>query len=102
MLQTYLDYFRSNYTGNRAPLNIGHHFFDYQDGAYKDALKSFARTVCGLPEVRCVSYAELADYMDQQNPATLEAYRKGDFPHATTPALSVAGLERSPGMPRER
>jgi peptidoglycan/xylan/chitin deacetylase (PgdA/CDA1 family) len=28
MLQTYLAYFRSNYAGNRAPLNIGHHFFD--------------------------------------------------------------------------
>jgi peptidoglycan/xylan/chitin deacetylase (PgdA/CDA1 family) len=95
-LQTYLDYFKSNYTGNRAPLNIGHHFFDYQDGAYKEALKSFARTVCGLPEVRCATYTELADFMDRQSPATLDAYRKGDFPHAPAPALSVAGLERKP------
>ena len=93
VLQTYLDYFKSNYTGNRAPLHIGHHFFDYQDGAYKEALKSFARTVCGLPEVRCTTYAELADFMDQQSPATLEAYRKGDFPRAAEPALSVAGLD---------
>jgi peptidoglycan/xylan/chitin deacetylase (PgdA/CDA1 family) len=93
-LQTYLDYFKSNYTGNRAPLNIGHHFFDYQDGAYKEALKSFARTVCGLPEVRCVTYTALADFMDKHTPATLQAYRKGDFPRAAEPALSVARLER--------
>ena len=77
--QTYLDYFKTNYAGNRAPLHIGHHFFDYQGGAYNEALKSFARAVCGLPEVRCVTYAKLADFMDGQNPETLAAYRKGDF-----------------------
>ena len=94
MLATYLNYFKTNYTGNRAPLHIGHHFFGYQNGAYNDALKSFARTVCGLPEVRCVSYAKLADFMDQQNPETLAAYRKGDFASAVTPPLSVAELAR--------
>jgi len=93
VLQTYLDYFRANYTGNRAPLHIGHHFFDYEDGAYREALEAFARTVCGLPEVRCASYAELTDFLDRQSPHTLEAYRNGDFPHAAAPALSVAGLE---------
>ena len=43
MLDTYLDYFNANYTGNRAPLHIGHHFTDYQRGAYREALKTFAR-----------------------------------------------------------
>ena len=56
MLNSYLNYFRANYTGNRAPIHIGHHFTDYQNGAYREALKTFARTVCGLPEVRCVTY----------------------------------------------
>ncbi|MGA8614698.1 MAG: hypothetical protein WB760_24110 [Xanthobacteraceae bacterium] len=93
MLQTYLDYFRSNYAGNRAPLNIGHHFFDYQDGAYREALKTFARMVCGLPEVRCATYAALADFMDGLDVPTLEAYRNGDFPRAAAPALNVAGRE---------
>jgi hypothetical protein len=99
MLQTYLDYFKSNYDGNRAPLNIGHHFFDYQDGAYREALEAFARMVCGLPEVRCTTYVELADFMDRLDPATLEAYRNGDFPHAAAPALNVAA--REPGATRE-
>jgi len=89
MLQTYLAYFRSNYAGNRAPLNIGHHFFDYQDGAYREALKTFARIVCGLPEVRCGTYAELADFMDRLDAPTLDAYRNGDFPHAVAPPLSL-------------
>jgi len=94
MLATYLDYFKSRYTGNRAPLHIGHHFENYQNGAYREALKAFARAVCGLPEVRCVSYSELADFMDRQSPATLAAYRDGGFPRASDPTLSVAGLER--------
>jgi peptidoglycan/xylan/chitin deacetylase (PgdA/CDA1 family) len=89
-LQTYLNYFKVNYAGNRAPLHIGHHFFGYQGGAYNEALKSFARTVCGLPEVRCVTYAKLADFMDQQSAETLAAYRKGDFARAGAPVLNVA------------
>jgi hypothetical protein len=93
-LQTYLAYFKANYTGNRAPLHIGHHFMGLQHGAYNDALKSFARAVCGLPEVRCVTYAQLADFMDAQNAATLAAYRKGDFARAATPALNVAEAAR--------
>jgi hypothetical protein len=63
---------------------------NYAGGAYNEALKSFARAVCGLPEVRCVTYAKLADFMDQQTAETLAAYRRGDFAHVTTPALNVA------------
>jgi peptidoglycan/xylan/chitin deacetylase (PgdA/CDA1 family) len=93
-LQTYLQYFKRNYAGNRAPLHIGHHFMNYGGGAYNEALKSFARGVCGLPEVRCVTYAKLADFMDQQNVETLAAYRKGDFAHVATPKLNVAQVLR--------
>ena len=88
MLDQYLNYFRANYTGNRAPIHIGHHFTDYQNGAYREALKSFARAVCGLPEVRCVTYRTLADFMDTLAPEMLAAYRKGDFPRATEPAVA--------------
>jgi peptidoglycan/xylan/chitin deacetylase (PgdA/CDA1 family) len=90
MLETYLEYFKRNYAGNRAPLHIGHHFANYQGGAYRQALISFARTVCGLPEVRCVTYSKLADFMDGLEPTILEAYRKGDFPHAGPPSLDIA------------
>jgi len=90
MLATYLDYFKTNYTGNRAPLHIGHHFASMQGGVYHDALKTFARMVCGLPEVRCTTYEKLADVMDALTPETLAAYRNGDFPHAEQPILKMA------------
>jgi peptidoglycan/xylan/chitin deacetylase (PgdA/CDA1 family) len=88
MLDSYLNYFRTNYTGNRAPIHIGHHFTDYQTGAYREALKDFARSVCGLPEVRCVTYKTLADFMDRLQPEQLAAYRKGEFPRASEPAFA--------------
>jgi hypothetical protein len=56
----------------------------------------FIERVCGLPEVKCVTYSKLADFMDGQSAETLKAYQKGDFPSATqslilfdTPAASV-------------
>ena len=91
MLATYLDYFKGSYSGNRAPLHIGHHFAAYQGGVYHDALKAFARTVCGLPEVRCTTYEKLADFMDKLMPEALEAYRNGEFPRAGPPPLKIAG-----------
>ena len=90
MLDSYLAYFRANYTGNRAPIHIGHHFSDYQNGAYRDALKSFARAVCGLPEVRCVTYKTLADFMDGLSEQKLADYRTGQFDRATMPAILVS------------
>ena len=90
MLGTYLQYFKSNYAGNRAPVHIGHHFTGYQGGVYQQALTAFARMVCVLPEVRCVSYAKLADFMDRLDAATLKAYQSGDFPRAAEPALDPA------------
>ncbi|HKY85332.1 MAG TPA: polysaccharide deacetylase family protein [Pseudorhodoplanes sp.] len=96
MLDTYLDYFKANYTGNRAPLHIGHHFNDYQRGAYREALKTFARSVCGLPEVRCVSYKMLADILDKQSPDTFAAWQKGDFARAEMPAISPDLLREAP------
>ncbi|HKF10232.1 MAG TPA: hypothetical protein VKB89_16165 [Xanthobacteraceae bacterium] len=93
-LQTYLRYFKRNYAGNRAPLHIGHHFMNYGGGAYNEALKSFARAVCGLPELQCVTYAKLADFMDRQNAATLAAYHRGDFAHVATPKVNVAQVLR--------
>lgn len=89
-LETYLDYFKANYSGNRAPIHIGHHFTAYHGGIYDDALKVFIRKVCGLPEVQCVPYTKLADFMDGLSPDTLQAYRSGDFPHAAPPVIDIS------------
>ena len=79
MMDTYLNYFRRNYMGNRAPLHIGHHFYGYQNGIYDKTLLKFAKAICSLPEVRCVTYRGLADFMVAQDAATLAAYQRGDF-----------------------
>lgn len=92
MLRTYLDYFRSNYAGNRAPIHIGHHFSPMQGGVYNQALLTFARTVCSLPEVRCTTYKELADYLDAAGPAALQAYQRGSFPRAARPLADLDEL----------
>ena len=110
-LQTYLHYFKANYTGNRAPLHIGHHFTAYQGGVYNEALKSFARAVCGLPEVRCVTYAKLADFMDAAEPRNARGLPQGRFPRApsadaerrgeyASSAQSVRDLTRLPAQHR--
>lgn len=78
--QTYLNYFQANYTGNRAPIHIGHHFSAWNNGTYWNAMFRFAEAVCGQPEVKCITYRELADFMDLLTPEQIATYQKGDFP----------------------
>jgi peptidoglycan/xylan/chitin deacetylase (PgdA/CDA1 family) len=80
MLDAYLQYFNGNYLGNRAPVHIGHHFAQWNNGAYWRAFQRFARAVCGKPEVKCVTYRELADYLDTMPDTNLAAFQKGSFP----------------------
>ena len=62
----YMDYFNTNYYGNRAPIIIGHHFTKWNDGAYWEAMKTFAENVCGKPQVKCVTYSELVSYLNTE------------------------------------
>lgn len=64
VVDTYMNEFNTSYKGNRAPIIIGHHFSLWNDGLYWDSMKEFATATCGLPDVRCVSMRELADYLD--------------------------------------
>jgi peptidoglycan/xylan/chitin deacetylase (PgdA/CDA1 family) len=63
-LAAYKNYFEVNYRGARAPVVIGHHFSQWNDGVYWQAMKSFAESVCGMPEVRCATMREYALYRD--------------------------------------
>jgi hypothetical protein len=60
----YMHYFNSNYYGNRAPIVIADHFSKWNDGVYWEAMKQFARTVCGMPNVHCVTYNEFVQYLN--------------------------------------
>ncbi len=91
MLESYKYYFKQNYFGGRAPVHIGHHFSKWNHGAYWDAMKDFTKFVCGLKEVRCVTYKDYADWLDNLPAAKYQAFRSGQFdrmrPDASTPQI---------------
>jgi len=80
--------FRASYLGNRAPLSLGNHFETWESWAYDHALTRFLLRACRLPEVRCSSFAELADWLDAESPKRLVRFRAGRFPHAHAAALN--------------
>jgi hypothetical protein len=66
---TFMGYFDRAYQSNRAPVSIAAHFTRWNSSAYLNALTRFADDVCGRPEVRCVSYRELTDWLDARSAA---------------------------------
>ncbi|MFG2739147.1 hypothetical protein ACGFY0_03620 [Streptomyces chartreusis] len=67
--------FRRAYEGNRAPLIIGNHFESWNGGTYMRAVEEVVEAVCNKPDVRCVSFRQLADWLDAQDPAVLRRLR---------------------------
>ncbi|MEU9188261.1 hypothetical protein AB0D14_27735 [Streptomyces sp. NPDC048484] len=68
--------FSRAYKGNRAPLIIGNHFESWNGGTYMRAIEETIERVCTKREVRCVSFRQLADWLDAQDPKTLRKLRK--------------------------
>lgn len=66
-----LQAFDRSYDGNRAPLIIGNHFESWNGGTYMRAIEETIETVCTKQGVRCVSFKQLADWLDGQDPAML-------------------------------
>jgi hypothetical protein len=62
--KSFVTAFERSYRGNRAPFAVGNHFARWNHGAYVNALTRFLEHVCRLPEVRCVPYVEVADWLD--------------------------------------
>jgi hypothetical protein len=58
-------------------------------GAYWNAMFRFAEEVCGLSEVQCVTYSELADFMDLLTPEQIAAYQKGEFESVLSPSTTT-------------
>ncbi|MER6982012.1 hypothetical protein ABT317_34855, partial [Streptomyces carpinensis] len=95
------------YDGNRAPLVIGNHFESWNGGTYMRAVEDVVKEVCNKPEVRCVSFHQLVDWLDAQNPRTLAELRTlnvGEAPErgwasflSAEPAPAPKG---APGAPR--
>lgn len=70
-----LQAFERAYHGNRAPLIIGNHFESWNGGVYMKAVEDVVKTVCPKDEVRCVSFRQLVDWLDAQDPAVLDKLR---------------------------
>ncbi|GGZ13816.1 hypothetical protein [Streptomyces poonensis] len=63
------------YHGNRAPLIIGNHFESWNGGTYMRAVEEAVERTCTRREVRCVSFRQLADWLDAQDPRVLARLR---------------------------
>jgi hypothetical protein len=80
--ETYLSLrraFRASYLGNRAPLSFANHFETWNHWAYDRALARFVLETCRLPEVRCVSFRELVDWLDAQPLRDLRGFESRRF-----------------------
>ncbi|HEY3480431.1 MAG TPA: hypothetical protein VGL02_16150 [Streptomyces sp.] len=74
----YLNGFERVYNGSRAPLFVGNHFETWNGGIYMQAVEDVVKDVCKRPGVRCVSFKELCDWLDAQDPAVLAKLRNLD------------------------
>ncbi|MFE6748951.1 hypothetical protein ACFVGM_24085 [Kitasatospora purpeofusca] len=69
--ESYLLGFERAYTTNRAPFVIGNHFEEWNGGIYMNAVEEVIKAIAGRPEVRMVSFRQLVDWLDAQDPALL-------------------------------
>ncbi|MEU6254128.1 hypothetical protein [Streptomyces sp. NPDC047043] len=74
-VDSYMNGFNRVYYGSRAPLFIGNHFEDWNGGIYMKAVDRIVKNVCTKKGVKCVSFKELADWLDVQKPETLARLR---------------------------
>jgi hypothetical protein len=65
ILAAWLEYFNRNYEKNRAPVLMGYHYGQWNDGLYWEVMKEFAREVCGKPQVNCGTFRDLVNYMEE-------------------------------------
>ncbi len=92
---SYLAAFNATYKGNRAPLFFGNHMNywgcdrSYTDcyhggtlsnptplqhyGPFVDGLQRSYVVMCSEPDVQCISYRQMADWLDAQDPAVVAA-----------------------------
>lgn len=95
--------FRRAYDGNRAPLIIGNHFESWNGGTYMRAVEQVIEAVCTKPEVRCVSFRRLVDWLDAQDPKTLDKLRSlkvGEAPKQGWASFLAGGPAPAPkGVP---
>lgn len=66
IIGAYKNYFNNVYYSSRSPIVIANHFSLWNNSLYWEAMKTFASDVCGKPDVKCVTFKELVDYLDKK------------------------------------
>ncbi|WP_411574284.1 hypothetical protein [Streptomyces fradiae] len=73
--EAYLAGFTRAYETNRAPFFIGNHFEQWNGGIYMDAVENALKEMAGKKDVRLVSFRQLVDWLDAQDPKILKKLR---------------------------
>ena len=94
-----LQAFDRAYNGNRAPLIIGNHFESWNGGTYMRAVEETIKTVCTQRDVQCVSFRQLADWLDAQDPATLARLGTLEVGQKPRPGWTAFLAGSAPGEP---
>ncbi len=74
----YIAGFTRAYQTNRAPFFIGNHFETWNGGIYMDAVESAVGEIAAHPGVRLVSFRQLVQWLEVQDPAVLSKLRTLD------------------------
>jgi hypothetical protein len=100
---SYMAGFHRAYTTNRAPFFIGNHFETWNGGIYMTAVESALRQIAAYPDVRLVSFRQMADWLDAQDPTVVAKMRTldpGVAPHDwreyTTPVSAKHTASKAP------
>jgi hypothetical protein len=103
----YVAGFERAYKTNRAPLFIGNHFEEWNGGIYMDAVEETIKRIAeeDSKDVRMVSFRQLVDWLDAQDPAVLEKLRGlgvGQEPAEGWKAYLTPAASKTPKAPASR
>jgi hypothetical protein len=98
---SYMAGFKRAYTTNRAPFFIGNHFETWNGGIYMGAVESALRQIADYPDVRLVSFRQLVDWLEAQDPAVIAKMRlldPGVAPHDWSDFTTPPAPQTTPGQ----
>lgn len=71
----YMAGFNRAYTTNRAPYFIGNHFESWNGSIYMASVEQAIREIAQYPDVRLVSFRQMAQWLEAQDPAVIARLR---------------------------
>ena len=99
---SYMAGFNRAYTSNRAPMYIGNHFESWNGGIYMTAVEQALRDIAAKPDVRLVSFRQLVQWLEAQDPEVLRRLRTlqvGQQPDDWREYTGTAGPARAARTP---